>query len=112
MKGTEIREHTTTHKVHLEEYLKTCGSEKAERAYAWITAIGLQDVDKLSTSDYLLNIAIENIEGNITMEEAKQRIDEYYNSKNLIILSALRTPERTYLSGHDIRMELIVWTAL
>lgn len=82
MKGIERRENTTTHKAQLEEYLKTCGSEKAERAYAWITAIGLQDVDKLSTSDYLLNIAIENIEGNISIEEAKQRIDEYYNSKS------------------------------
>ena len=55
------------------------------KAYAWQTAIGLQDVDKLSPSDYLVHTAKENIEGNITIEKAKQLIDDYYieNIKHL-----------------------------
>ena len=41
------------HKDPFEEYLKIGEPEKVDKAYAWQTAVGLQDVDKLSTSDYL-----------------------------------------------------------
>lgn len=51
---------------------------KAERAYAWQTAIGLQAVDGLSTSSYLINIAKANIEGTIDIAKAKELIDSYY----------------------------------
>ena len=61
-----------------EEYIKTGEPDQAEKAYAWQTAIGLQDVDKLQPSAYLLNTAKENIDGNISIDEAKKRIDSYY----------------------------------
>lgn len=60
------------------EYLKTGEPDKADKAYAWQTAVGLQDVDKLHPSEYLLNTAKENIDGNISLEEVKRRIDSYY----------------------------------
>lgn len=52
--------------------------DKAQKAYAWKTAIGLQKVDNLQTSEYLLKTAQDNIEGRIDIAEAKQLIDSYY----------------------------------
>ena len=52
--------------------------DKAQKAHAWKTAIGLQKVDNLQTSEYLLKTAQDNIEGRINIAEAKQLIDSYY----------------------------------
>ena len=49
-----------------EEYIRQADPERRELGYAWYTAIGLQAVDGLSTSDYLKQAARENIEGKIT----------------------------------------------
>ena len=62
----------------LEEYIKQGEPERVEKSYAWQTAIGLQDVDGLKTSDYLLVTAKEHIEGKISIETAKSRIQSYY----------------------------------
>lgn len=61
-----------------EEYLKIGEPDKFDKTYAWQTAVGLQDVDKLSPSDYLINTAKDNIKGEISMAEAKSRIESYY----------------------------------
>lgn len=61
-----------------EEYIKLGEPDKADKAYAWQTAVGLQDVDKLRPSEYLLNTAKENIDGNISIDEVKKRINSYY----------------------------------
>jgi fido (protein-threonine AMPylation protein) len=61
-----------------EEYLRQGEPNKAEKANVWKTAIGLQKVDGLTPSDYLIETAKQNIEGDITFEEVKQRIDSYY----------------------------------
>lgn len=60
------------------EYFISGEPGKADRAYAWQTAIGLQDVDKLTPSEYLLNTAKDNIEGTISIEEAGKRVESYY----------------------------------
>ena len=65
----------------LDEYIRQGEPEKAMKSYAWKTAIGLQDVDGLKTSDYLLETAKEHIEGNITIESAKDRIQSYYRQR-------------------------------
>jgi fido (protein-threonine AMPylation protein) len=52
-----------------------------QRSYNWKTAIGLQQVDGLVPSKYLLETANESIEGKISLVEAKQRIDDYYASQ-------------------------------
>lgn len=60
------------------EYVKQSEPGKRDKGYAWHTAIGLQAVDGLQPSQYLLDTAIENIEGNITLDEAQERLDRYY----------------------------------
>lgn len=50
------------------EYLRESEPDKAHKGYAWSTAIGLQAVDGLKPSKYLIDTAIQNIEGKITMK--------------------------------------------
>ena len=65
----------------LEEYIRQGEPERAEKSEAWQTAIGLQAVDGLKTSDYLLDTAKEHIEGKITIDEAQKRIHSYYEQR-------------------------------
>lgn len=70
--------------IHLEdfdEYIRQGEPDKKEKAYIWQTAIGLQAVDGLSTSEYLKEIAKRNIEGEITVDEVGRLIRSYYQSK-------------------------------
>lgn len=64
-----------------EEYIRQGEPQKREKGYAWQTAIGLQAVDDLKPSEYLIQTARQHIEGDITIEEVKQLIDSYYQSK-------------------------------
>lgn len=65
----------------LSEYLRAKEPAKAELAGMWRAAIGLQKVDGLTPSAYLMETARRNIEGEITLEEAGKTIGEYYKSK-------------------------------
>jgi len=67
--------------IDYEEYLRMGEPDKAERARNWATAIGLQAVDGLHTSDYLRKTAQRNIEGEISIDEARRLIRTYYESK-------------------------------
>lgn len=69
-----------------DEYIVHGEPGQREKADAWQTAIGLQDVDGLKVSDYLLDTARQHIEGDISIDEAQQRIKAYYETK----------------SGHDV----------
>ena len=60
------------------EYIKESNPTKKELGYSWYTAIGLQKVDGLETSDYLKRVAIDNIEGDISFEKAEELIRTYY----------------------------------
>ena len=51
---------------------------KREKSEIWSAAIGLQQVDGLKTSEYLIKTAIANIEGDITFDEVKNRLNAYY----------------------------------
>ena len=64
----------------LDEYIRQGEPQQRERSEAWKVAIGLQQVDRLQTSDYLLDTAKRHIEGDISIDEAKQLIDSYYKS--------------------------------
>lgn len=57
--------------------------EKQYKEYAWNTAIGLQDVDGLKVSSYLLGTAKKQVEGEISAEEAKSLIHSYYSQKEI-----------------------------
>ena len=65
----------------LEKYIKQGEPGKIEKSEAWQTAIGLQAVDGLQTSEYLLDTAKEHIEGNISIDEAQKRIQSYYEQR-------------------------------
>ena len=75
------------------EYLKESEPDKKNKVYAWRTAIGLQDVDGLKPSQYLIETATQNIEGHITIEEAIDRIDSYYEEKEVHSTESERTEE-------------------
>ena len=63
-----------------EDYQRESDPSKRERSYAWHTAIGLQAVDGLETSEYLKETAVKNIEGEITISEAQALIESYYKT--------------------------------
>lgn len=63
------------------EYIKQTESDKRDKGYVWNTAIGLQAVDGLKPSKYLKDTAIQNIEGEITIDEAQELLDRYYEEK-------------------------------
>lgn len=75
------------------EYIKESEPDKKKKVYAWRTAIGLQDVDGLKPSQYLIETATQNIEGYITIEEALDRIDSYYEEKEVHSPESERTEE-------------------
>ena len=60
------------------EYIKQSEPNKREKGYAWHTAIGLQAVDGLKPSKYLIDTAIKNIEGDISIDEAQELLNTYY----------------------------------
>lgn len=60
------------------EYIKETEPEKRDKGYAWHTAIGLQAVDGLRPSQYLIDTAIKNIEGDISIDEAGELLNSYY----------------------------------
>ena len=65
-----------------EEYIRQTEPSKRELGYAWYTAMGLQAVDGLETSDYLKETARKNIEGKITLPEAGKLIESYYKESS------------------------------
>ena len=67
--------------LDFDEYIHAGEPDRRERAYAWRTAIGLQAVDGLQVSEYLRTTARRNIEGEITIDEARDLIKTYYQSK-------------------------------
>jgi hypothetical protein len=70
--------------LNFDEYIRQGDPQEKERAEAWRVAIGLQAVDGLKVSDYLLELAQKNIEGEISMEEVDKLLDEYYEEKHRI----------------------------
>ncbi len=65
----------------LEEYIRQGEPGQIEKSQAWQTAIGLQAVDGLKTSTYLLDTAKEHIEGKISIDDAQKRIQSYYEHR-------------------------------
>ena len=63
------------------DYMKESEPGKRAKGYAWHTAIGLQAVDGLKTSEYLMSAAVRNIEGEITIDEVNALLHAYYEEK-------------------------------
>lgn len=83
-----------------EEYIRQGEPDKSRRAENWQIAIGLQDVDRLKPSAYLLETAQKHIEGQLTMEGVKQRINDYYQTQDGRSLMADRTDEADKVSAN------------
>ncbi len=62
------------------EYIIAGEPNKRELSCHWANAIGLQAVDGLKPSQYLIDTAIRNIEGEITIHEVQDIIDKYYKT--------------------------------
>ena len=80
------------------EYIKESEPSKRVKGYAWNTAIGLQAVDGLKTSDYLIRTAVRNIEGEISFEETNSLLKTYYE-ENPIQDESDRTEEADKVSA-------------
>ena len=63
-----------------EEYSKEKEPAKYYKSYAWKTAIGLQQVDGLEPSEYLIKTAEQNINGDISFDDAHALISSYYKT--------------------------------
>ena len=87
-----------------EEYIRQGEPQKREKGYAWQTAIGLQAVDGLKPSDYLIETARKDIEGEITIDQAEQLIKSYYQSKELRTSEDAKTHEADMVSTNIRRL--------
>lgn len=70
--------------INFDEYIKASEPHKRERAEAWRVAIGLQAVDGLQVSDYLIELAKKNIKGKLTIDEVRELIKKHYEEKRKI----------------------------
>lgn len=70
--------------INFDEYIRQGEPQQKERAEAWRVAIGLQAVDGLKTSEYLQATARRNIEGEITIDEARELVKQYYFRNALV----------------------------
>lgn len=67
--------------LDFDEYIRLGEPEQQEKAANWNIAIGLQAVDGLKPSPYLVETAKRNIEGEISLDETQELIHNYYISK-------------------------------
>jgi len=84
----------------LSEYLRAKDPDTREKAYAWKTAIGLQKIDGLTPSEYLVTTAKRNIEGEISLAESRELVTSYHKAKKFAAGDSSRTMEADLVSQH------------
>ena len=90
-----------------DKYIVQGEPDKKAKANAWQTAIGLQDVDGLKTSEYLIKTAVQHIEGDITISQVKDMLDDYYQVRgNREDIEKERTDEADKVSARITEMLL------
>ena len=67
--------------INFDEYIRQGEPDQKEKAGYWQAAIGLQAVDGLKVSGYLQDTARRHIEGDITIDEARELVNQYYITK-------------------------------
>ncbi len=82
----------------LSEYIRASEPHKRQRAENWRVAIGLQKVDGLNTSEFLVDAARRNIEGEISLAEVRKLLDGYYKARSAKATSDERTEEADKVS--------------
>ena len=83
----------------LEEYIREGEPDRARRAELWQVAIGLQDVDGLTPSQYLLDTAKEHIEGELSIDQVQSRIAAYYQQRDERTQAELESEEADVVSS-------------
>jgi fido (protein-threonine AMPylation protein) len=81
-------------------YIEQSEPDYNTRSYNWKTAIGLQKVDGLTPSKYLIDTANANIEGKISLDETGQLITDYYEHKPVLADDEKRSEEADKVSLH------------
>lgn len=79
------------------EECRISGPDRSQKEFAWKTAAGLQAVDGLQPSAYLIKTAGRNINGEITFDEASESLLSYYR-KNRPADASDRTEEADIVS--------------
>lgn len=79
--GSDVMAENRSWQFELSEYIAQSEPDRAKKSESWKTAIGLQEVDGLKTSEYLLDTAKEHIEGRIDIDTVQKRISSYYSQK-------------------------------
>jgi fido (protein-threonine AMPylation protein) len=79
------------------EYELNSELSRREKVKIWEAAIGLQEVDGLKTSEYLINNAKENIEGKLTFSDIRKRLESYYEEMPIDVVD--RTEEADKVSA-------------
>ena len=86
------------------EYIRNLPPTRKELGQAWSTAIGLQDVDGLKPSEYLYETARKSIDGEISVDEAGELINSYYESKDGRLATEARTEEADKVSARIAKL--------
>jgi fido (protein-threonine AMPylation protein) len=86
--------------MNFDEYKRLGEPQKQEKAENWQVAIGLQQVDDLTPSKYLIELAKKNIEGEMSIEEVKENLRSYYEIKPKKVGDRERKEEADKVSAH------------
>jgi fido (protein-threonine AMPylation protein)/predicted DNA-binding protein (UPF0251 family) len=89
---------------NFDEYIRQGEPDKKEKGLIWQTAIGLQQVDGLKPSEYLIQTAKQYIEGEITIDEVQYRITYYYKTKTVRTKDDDRTEEADTVSARIVKI--------
>ena len=89
---------------NFDEYIRNGEPDEKEKASVWKTAIGLQAVDGLQTSNYLKEAAAKHIAGDISIDEVKELINGYYRAKPSVSEADESTEEADKVSANIARI--------
>lgn len=87
-----------------DEYLRQGEPGRREKAYAWKTAIGLQAVDGLKPSAFLVQQAQSHIEGTATIDDVQREVHTYYQQKTARVPEDAREEEADKVSVNIARL--------
>lgn len=87
-----------------DQYLQQSEPGKRDKAQSWKTAIGLQKVDGLSPSAYLLETARRHIDGDISIDEVRHLLDSYYDTRSVRTNADDKTEEADKVSANITKL--------
>ena len=88
----------------LDEYIRQGEPSRVQKAESWQTAIGLQQVDGLEVSEYLLDTAKLHVEGDIDTQGARERIESYYEQRRSRGIVERQTEEADLVSQRIVEL--------